>query len=144
MAKILCNHEMGTTRFVCKDPDHSDGRPYGINVVAGLPAEIDERVVAEYPSVFFPVPVAEDAVEEEIADDEPMVVEEAEEEAVVAEYDLDGLHEAALADQEMIDKIESFTAKKKLDEFAAGIGVELDRRKKLVDMKSMLREALDI
>lgn len=188
---------MGTTTFLCNDPDHSDGRRFGVPVIAGTPCIIDERVAKAYPATFTITTVEEilagmepiipasdiepDTVEsldvEPVSDDpapdvydpDPAIQEIDDE--IVAEVieaasepevevaltasepvsDVASLIDAidddeakAHAEVALMNQIESFKTKKALDEWAAGLGVELDRRKKLNDMKVLAKAALDL
>jgi hypothetical protein len=45
---------------------------------------------------------------------------------------------------ELLNTIDAFTSKKKLDDFGASLEVQLDRRTKLADMKVALKEALEL
>jgi hypothetical protein len=66
---------------------------------------------------------------------------------VDAEILADVIDEAKSEDDEkaeLLNTIDAFKSKKKLDVFAATLKVELDGRKKLADMKVALKEALEL
>lgn len=153
--KVLCEHKMNTTKFLCKDPD--TGQRIYINVNAFSPVLIDERIANKYPSTFTKIdtveaapaqveevkPEPDDATDEleiiepeatEVVEEEPFAVN-----LVDADIDADIVAEVidqAEEEEDLCATIDAFKTKKKL---AAYCKVEL-KSKTLKAMKAELKE----
>ena len=151
MGKILCNHNMHTTKFMTKI--HDEGKVI-VEVIEGVPVKIDERIAARYPSTFEIVEAhvadsEEEKVEPETATDESEIIETGGTEGKTLVDVFEDLDDKDKVDVdavkiELLEAIEGFKNKKKLDDYAKGLGVELDRRKTLKDMKSDLKIAWEL
>ena len=110
-------------------------------VVSDLVADVDVKEDAENEGEPF-VPVGVENIED-ISDVEAANAKETADE-VDAEILAAVIEEAnnEEAPMSLNDTIDSFTSKKKLDDYGAELGVKLDGRKKLADMKLALKEAL--
>lgn len=201
MKKVLCSHQMNTTKFVCKNPDEGDGSRFYVPVIVGQPVMVDERIVEANPTTFTIIPqesasdaddvdVKDDddtgaddiesldgaALNEDVTDDADPVKNDAENEDekfvepditedlvpgpeadVIEDNESTGPEDVAdiieninddeakaHAEAELLTTIEGFKSRKKLDAWAAGLGIKLDGRKSLSTMKAKAKEALNL
>jgi len=157
MTIVLCKHNLNTTKFMAKI--HNEGK-HIIPLTKGIPVKIDKRIADRYPSTFDIIEVVEaqvadcedENIKPDIATDDREIVEPEGTDADIGKCEdidpssIDEVFELIKDDvaEDLIKAIDGFKNKKALDEYAAGLGVELDRRRTLKDMKADLKETWNL
>jgi hypothetical protein len=148
MSLVKCKHSFGNTKYRYNDP--ITGEKVEIALKKGVMCFVDEEVAKAFPDNFKiqAEPKAEklDPVDEgdEGEKDAPVASDtppDAENPPLDAENDPD---ESEKAEIDLKRQIMNFIDKSELDEYAKTLGVELDGRKSLKKMKSVLIKELEL